>query len=113
MSRKKVTVTLSTPLVGHNGPITEVAFYEPTLNDYLDFGDPFTVAQDPTTGAPLFIPNNEAIRAYFSRCLAEGYDPLILERMPLSDGRKVREALLGFFQPGASGSEESQTSRTS
>jgi hypothetical protein len=40
MSGKKVTIKLVSPLIGHDGPMTELELREPNFRDLIELGDP-------------------------------------------------------------------------
>ena len=106
-----VKIPLSTPLVGHSGPITEVILKEPDFDTYLELGDPTTLARAPD-GSLFSVENNVVIRAYIERCLVAPTDPLVLEAGGFRLARQLRYAIVGFFRAEPSEAEPSKTSAT-
>ncbi len=96
--REERTITLKKPIEGHHGKITQVVLREPTFDQYLEFGEPYTIAAS-KDGTPFGVENNDVIRQYLAVCVKEPVDKLILTQLSVSDARKLKDALLGFFRP--------------
>jgi len=109
--RETVTIKLAKPLVTHNGPLSRIVLREPTFDEFLSFGDPYTVAGS-AEGAPFIIENVEVIKQYLTVCLVEPKDPALLSQAGARVAREVKQALLGFFQPAGEAGEDSATSET-
>ena len=110
--REQVTIKLSKPLRGPNGQtVTQIVLREPTFDEYLAHGDPFTVAQS-TGGTPFIVENEEVIRKYIALCLVEPKDPALLEQGNARMGRAIKQNLLNFFQPDAPDGGDLEISQT-
>ncbi len=110
--RETREIPLVKPLRGHKGEkITKIVLREPTFDEYLSFGDPYTVAQS-TDGTPFAVDNPDVIRRYIHLCLVEPKDPALLSQGGARLGREVKEAVMGFFQPEKPESAASETSET-
>lgn len=110
--RETVTIPLAKPLKAPNNELVkQVVLREPTFDEYLSFGDPFTIAQS-TGGTPFVVENEEIIRKYIALCLVEPENPAILEQGNAKLGRQVKRELLNFFQPDATEAAASETSPT-
>jgi len=108
---RTVTIPLDKPLTGHGGEVfRRVVVREPTFNEYLEYGDPFMVAQAPQSGIPFLLEDKPAIAAYVRLLVTEPDDPLLLEQGGMRLAQKVREAVLSFFQAGAGADGASGTS---
>lgn len=89
-----VTIKLSKPLPGHNGPITEIVIREPNCEDLLEFGDPCIYAR--LEDGTLFpAEDKEAIKRYVNRLV--DLDPLLLGKLSLADGLRIKDTVIGFF----------------
>lgn len=110
--RRTVTINLATPLVTHDGALKRIVLREPTFDEYLEFGDPYTVAAG-AGGTPFAVENVEVIKQYLSICLVEPKDVALLSQAGASVAREVKDKLLGFFQPAGEAAAASGTSPTS
>jgi hypothetical protein len=111
--RETVTIKLAKPLRDHSGgAITQIVLREPTFDEYLSFGDPYTVA-GAADGTPFGVENMDVIRSYLKVCLVEPQDYGLLDQANARVARQVKEAILGFFQPDAQAAAASGTSQTS
>lgn len=108
---RTVKIPVTPPLMGHSGPIDEVVLREPGFDDYLELGDPITIARAPD-GSVFAVENAVVIRAYIERCLVAPTDLLLLEAGGFRLARQIKEAILGFFRGELSGDEASKTSPT-
>ncbi len=99
MTGRKITIELDTPLRGHNGEIKAVVLREPRMAEYFRLGDPWTIALSEGK-VPFTIENGEAIEQYVRACVVEPADFQLLEQGGLQLARKLKEAVLSFFQPG-------------
>ena len=114
MASEKVTIDLQNGKVlkGPNGEtFTKVIVREPTFDEYLIHGDPYTVAQA-QGGTPFAVENEDNIRAYINLCLVEPKDPQILKQGNALLARQVKNAILSFFRPDEPAGEVSATSPT-
>lgn len=102
MQETKV-VKLKKPLATHAGPIKQIVIREPTFDEYMVFGDPYTVAGG-SDGTPFAVENIEVIKQYLGICLVEPKDPALLAQAGASVARKVKNTLLSFF-PDAEGED--------
>jgi hypothetical protein len=99
MSETK-TISLKKPLQAPEGPVNRIVLREPTFNEYLIHGDPYTIAAS-AGGSPFMVENADVIAAYIKICLVEPKDPVILEQGKARLAKEVKEALLAFFRPDA------------
>lgn len=95
--RETATIKLATPLVTHSGSLNQIVLREPTFDEYMSFGDPYTVAAS-ASGHPFAIENPDVIRQYLTVCLVEPKDPALLAQAGARVAREVKDRLLGFFQ---------------
>lgn len=94
-----VTIPLKTPLKGPNNVlIKQIVLREPTFDEILSLDDPYTVGVSPG-GVPFVVENADVIRRYVQICVIEPADPALLSQAGMHVARKVRQAVLGFFQP--------------
>lgn len=108
--REKEIINLKTPLEAPEGKVSRIVLREPTFEEYLSYGDPYTIAS--TDAGSLFsVENAEVIRRYINLCLVEPKDPAILLQAGASVAREVKNRVLGFFQP-VEADEVSTTSGT-
>lgn len=105
------TIKLKTPLKAPGGPVHEIVMREPTFDEYLTYGDPYTVAGS-RDGTPFMVENAEVIGQYIRLCLVEPKDPATLAQGNARLARKVKDAVLGFFRPDDQEDEASVTSQT-
>jgi hypothetical protein len=106
--RERVTISLKTPLKAPEGPVSQIVLREPTFDEYLSIGDPYSIAYT-DAGTPFAVENLENIRRYIAHCVVEPKDPATLQQASAAVAREVKKALLGFFQSD----EESEASVTS
>ena len=97
MAREQEVITLKKPLTGHDGPIKQIIIREPSFDEYLMFGDPWTIA-GAADGTPFGVENMEVIKQYLAVCLVEPKDIALLSQSGASVAREVKERLLRFFR---------------
>ena len=100
MSNK--VVTLEKPILGHR-PYRQLEFREPKFRDLMELGDPY-IWVPAGNDYSRRLDDTQIIAKYAERLLVEdgkAGDPLILDQLGVSDTRKVREAIVDFFQPAA------------
>jgi len=107
-----ITIKLKKPLEEPGGLVHEVVLREPTYDEYLVHGDPYTVARS-AGGLPFITENAEVIATYIRICLVTPKDPQILRQGKARLGKEMKEALLSFFRPDEAEGEASGTSPTS
>jgi len=107
MSETK-TIPLKKPLQSPEGPVHKIVLREPTFNEYLTHGDPYTIAAS-AGGNPFMVENADVIAAYIRVCLVEPKDATILEQGKARLAKEVKEALLSFFRPDVEAGEGSET----
>jgi hypothetical protein len=108
---ERLTIKLKKPLQAPEGPVTQIVLREPTFNEYLTHGDPYTIAAS-RSGNPFMVENAEVIAQYIKICLVEPKDPAILEQGKARLAREVKEQLLSFFQPDTPEKEVFEISET-
>ena len=102
---KTVTIVCDTPLEAHEGKkITQVILREPTMEQYFQHGDPWTIALS-EKGVPFSIENGETISTYAKLCIVEPKDQALLSQGGIALAKKIKGVILDFFRPGASASE--------
>ena len=96
MTIKKIT--LSSPVALHDDkpPITAIDLREPTGADLFDLGEPTQISRAPD-GTFYEIEFVSVIRQYASRLITSEGGDHVLKLLSLSDAKKVKAALLGFF----------------
>lgn len=105
---KSKSVPLSEPLIGHNGPISEFVFREPTFGDLMDLGDPVDIVRT-SDGHFVRTVNWPAVGEYCGRC-AEGGAGILLSKLNLKDSLAVSEAMLSFFTEARATSSSTSSS---
>ncbi|MDA9521628.1 hypothetical protein XI06_15065 [Bradyrhizobium sp. CCBAU 11434] len=101
-----ITIPLKKPLIAPEGPVNQVVLREPTFDEFLVHGDPYTVARS-VGGVPFAAENPEVIAQYMKLCLVEPKDPQVLRQGKARLAKEMKEALLSFFHPDAAASEDS------
>lgn len=97
--QRQETIELKKPLKGPNDQkFYKVVIREPGFDEYLEYGDPYTVAEA-IGGTPFAVENAEVIRQYIKLCLVEPADPQILSQGNALLARKVKNVILNFFRP--------------
>lgn len=109
--RERKVIKLQSPLRAPEGPVNQIVIREPTFDEYLSFGDPYSIAYT-DSGTPFGVENSENIKRYIAACLVEPKDPAILQQAGASVARDVKQALMSFFQPEEAESEVSEISPT-
>lgn len=118
---KTVTIPLGEgeTLVDHQGTVTAIVIREPCFDDYIELGEPYSIGESdgarPQDGdgdgkVRFAVERPDVIKAYIQRCLVRPADPNLLSQSSARVGRKVRQAVLGFFRDGDEESEASTTS---
>lgn len=92
-----VTITLTEPIEGHEGPIKEVVLRQPKFNDVMTLGEPAAYAHS-EAGLVFQAEKDGVIQGYITRLLVEPKDPALLLQLGLADSLKLKEAVYGFFQ---------------
>jgi hypothetical protein len=110
--RETIVIKLAKPLITQAGPISQIILREPTFDEYMSFGDPYTVAAG-TGGTPFAVENPEVIRQYMAICLVEPKDPALLSQAGARVAREVKDKILSFFQPAEVEAEAPATLPTS
>lgn len=107
--RRTEIIPLKKPLKAPNDQLVrQIVIREPTYDEYLEYGDPYTVAEA-LGGTPFAVENAEVIRQYIKLCLVEPADPQILTQGNAALGRKVKQTILSFFRPDEAEGEGSET----
>lgn len=96
--RERAIIELATPLRSPEGDVKRIVLREPTFDEYLSYGDPYSIAYT-AEGVPFGVENMEVIKRYIGACLVEPKDPATLLQAGALVARDVKEKLLGFFQP--------------
>ena len=93
-----VTVNLKTPLISPEGEVKRIVIREPTFEEYLTEGDPYTIAAS-QGGIPFMVENADVIKRYMTICLVEPKDPAILLQCKARVAKEIKEKFLSFFRP--------------
>ena len=96
-----ITLELSKPFEAFGETVHDVEIAEPRASDYLQLGEPRIFARTPD-GAIYAIEDIGVVKQYLARCIhkkdSRGSDmPNLAAMMGLSDIRRARETLIGFF----------------
>lgn len=107
---KTTTVDVPGGYLTHQGNSTRIVVREPTVEDYLEIGEVYSYVPAPD-GLAYPMENREAVKRYVERLVVEPTDQLLIAGLPLSVGRDLRDAVLGFFRrPAAAAGAPSTTS---
>jgi len=109
--REHVTIKLRKPLRAPAGPVNKIVLREPTFDEYLQIGDPQTLAQS-ADGTPFVVENSEVIKQYLAVCIVEPKEVEVLSQASALVAREVKQKFLGFFLPDMTEDEASETSQT-
>ena len=112
MSNK--VVTLEKPIMGHRA-YRQLEFREPKFRDLMELGDPY-IWVPAGNDYSRRLDDTQIIAKYAERLLVEdgkAGDPLILDQLGVADTRKVREAIVDFFQPAAAPAASSTSPESS
>ncbi|MBR0871202.1 hypothetical protein JQ633_12595 [Bradyrhizobium tropiciagri] len=104
-----ITIPLKKPLQSPSGEVSQIVLREPTFDEYLIHGDPYTIAASFAGGNPFMVENPEVIAVYIKVCLVEPKDPAILSQGKARLAKQVKEAVLDFFRPDVETGEVSAT----
>ena len=107
-------VTLEKPIMGHR-PYRQLEFREPKFRDLMELGDPY-IWVPAGNDYSRRLDDTQIIAKYAERLLVEdgkAGDPLILDQLGVADTRKVREAIVDFFQPAAATAASSTSPESS
>jgi hypothetical protein len=97
-------------LAGHGGVrISEIKLREPSFDEYLEHGDPYTIAQAPGSGIPFMLEDKAAIAAYVHILVVEPADKLLLKQGGMALAQAIKEKVLDFFRPAGEAGEGSKT----
>lgn len=99
-----ITIKLKKPLQSPEGEVRQIVLREPTFTEYLQEGDPYTIAAS-QGGNPFMVENADVIARYIKICLVEPKDPATLEQCKARVAKEVKESLLSFFRPDAADEE--------
>jgi hypothetical protein len=100
MARRTITVKLDEPVQWFNSLIGEIVVKEPTAAQFIEIGDP-TIWARSLSGAVFQIEQGDAIKRYMDVCLDVENGGSFLALLPMSEGQKIKGALLGFFSAPA------------
>jgi hypothetical protein len=97
-------------LTGHNGAVIDkIVIREPSFDEYLEHGDPYTVAQAPGSGIPFMLEDKAAIKEYVRILVTHPADKLLLEQGGMALAQAIKEKVLDFFRPAGEAGEGSKT----
>jgi len=99
------TLELSQPFEAFGETVRAIEILEPRAGDYLELGEPRIFARTPD-GSFYAIEDIGVVKQYLTRCIHKkglnGLDmPNLVAFMALSDIRRARETLIGFFSDAA------------
>ena len=107
-------VKLDKPIMGHR-PYRQLEFREPKFRDLMELGDPY-IWVPAGNDYSRRLDDTQIIAKYAERLIVEdgkAGDPLILDQLGVTDTRKVREAIVDFFQPAAATAASSTSPESS
>lgn len=91
------TVTLATPIEGHEGQIKTITLREPKYADVMALGEPSAYAR--SDGGMVFQAEKDGVvQGYIERLLVEPQDPALLLQVSLKDALQLKDAVYNFFQ---------------
>jgi len=91
------TIKLDKPVTWPGGaPISEIRLKEPTGQMFIDLGEPRALVTN-RNGSMVLSEIPETIKAYLDRCIDHEAGAAIVALLSLSDARKLKDALFGFF----------------
>lgn len=104
------TLELLQPFEAFGETVRAIEILEPRASDYLELGEPRIFARTPD-GSFYAIEDIGVVKQYLTRCIhkkdSKGLDmPNLGAFMALSDIRRAREAVLGFFSDVAPATEQ-------
>lgn len=105
--KNSVTIPLTPPIVAPDGTVfKEIVVREPSFDEYLRLGDPYTVGFSPGSGIPFIVEDNGAMMAYCKLLVTVPDNPMLVELGGFQAARKIKDAVKSFFQPAATASGE-------
>lgn len=81
---------------GHGGPVLRIVLREPKYAEFMDLGEPY-VDSFSMGGTVTRTEDTALLGRYIERCIEEPKDPAILQQLTLTDARRVKDAMAGFF----------------
>lgn len=108
---RTVRIALSSPLLTHDGPVSELVLREPRGSEYFALGEPTIITRN-ADGAMYYVEDAATIAAYIDKCAMEPATPAALKSLTLRDAIAVKAAVLDFFMQArqVSSAESSTTS---
>jgi hypothetical protein len=102
------------PIVAPDGSIfKQIVVREPSFDEYLRLGDPYTIGFSPGSGIPFVVEDKEAMLAYCRLLVTEPANPMLVELGGFQAARRIKDTVKSFFQPGGTASAAaSETSET-
>jgi hypothetical protein len=91
-----VTVTLITPIEGHEGQIKQIVLRAPKYADVMLLGEPAAYARS-TEGMIYQAEKDDVVKSYIERLCIEPKDTALLNQLELADALKLKEAVFDFF----------------
>lgn len=101
---EKITIKLKKPLISPEGEVHQIILREPTFDEYLTEGDPYTIAAS-NGGIPFMVENADVIKRYMTICVVEPKDPAILLQCNARVAKEMKERFLSFFRPDVADGE--------
>jgi len=93
------TIDLQEPIVGHDGPISQITLRQPGFREIMRLGEPVSRIFT-TDGTMVSVTENiDVIRQYIEALVRPPANPLLIEQLRLADTMRIKDAVLSFFQP--------------
>lgn len=94
-----VTFKLSEAMIGHQGPVQEIAFRQPLYRDYIALGPVERIVHRDEGG--YIETDREKLAAYAERLLVDENLALLLGQLTLKDTLALERLIIGFFEEAA------------
>jgi hypothetical protein len=100
MPRRTTTIVLDESVTWFGKAVREITVREPNAGEFLKLGEPIIWGRT-RAGVVFNTEREEVIEAYLNHCLSVENGSAIFSLLSLSDGQKIKGALLAFFtEPG-------------
>jgi hypothetical protein len=92
-----ITIDLSEPITGHEGPLKQLTLREPRFREIMKFGEPFSRGYATDGSVVYSAENTDAIKGYLEALIQQPANALLLEQLSTTDTLRLKDALVGFF----------------
>lgn len=105
-------ISLSKRYRTSGGDLDRITFRDPNFTDYMELGEP--IAQGWMEGGVLVQNVNfDAVRAYAEKLVQAPWDAVLLGQLAITDAKKIRDMVVGFFIEPAAAQPSGQTTSSS